>query len=111
MNRTSFYHSHTTLLSVTLPTAEDTSILAGSTLVSQKEPKHQLDNNSPASHGCYSQVKQHIVLWTDTQVLPDGAELGADVFAQDEGSTRGWREQASQDGPEEQTKQICRFYH
>lgn len=45
----------------------------------------------------YSHVKQHIVLRTDPQVLPDGAHLGANVFPQDVGGAGGGREQPSQD--------------
>lgn len=107
----SLHRSHTALLPHTIHTDKDRTILAESSLLSPKEPKCLLDNTSPASHRCYSQVKQHIVLWTDTQVLPDGAELRADIFAQDEGGTRGWGEQASQDGPEGQTQQLSRFDH
>lgn len=45
----------------------------------------------------YSHVKQHVMLGTDPQVLPDGAHLGANVFSQNVGSTRGGREQPCQD--------------
>lgn len=92
-------------------TDKDRPVRAESTLPSPKEHKGVLDNTSSVSHRCYSQVKEHIVLWTDTQVLPDGAELRADIFAQDEGCTRGWGEQPSQDGPEGQTQHISKFHH
>lgn len=39
------------------------------------------------------------MLRADAQVLSDGAELRADVFAQDVGGARGGREQTRQDGP------------
>lgn len=107
----SLNQSHIILLSRTMCTDKDRTALAESTLLSPKETKCLLDDTRPTSHRCYSQVKQHIVLWTDTQVLPDGAELRADIFAQDEGCTRGWGKQASQDGPEGQTQQISRFHH
>lgn len=51
------------------------------------------------------------MLWTYSQVLPDGAQLRADIFAQDEGCTRSWGEQASQNGPERKTEQVSRFRH
>lgn len=111
VNRISSDQSHSTPLSHTVHTGKDRTVLAESTLLFPKEPKCLLRNTSPSSPRCYSQVKQHIVLWTDTQVLPDGAELRADVFAQDEGCARGWREQTSQDGPEGQTQQISKFHH
>lgn len=48
--------------------------------------------------GCwYSHVKQHIMLGTDPQVLPDSAHLRANVFSQDVGCARGRGEQPSQD--------------
>jgi len=100
-----------TLLSHTLNADKDRTAQPESIPLSPKEPKRLLGNTSPASHRCYSQVKQHIVLRTDTQVLPDDTELRADIFAQDEGCTRGWGEQASQDGPEGQTQQISKFHH
>lgn len=86
----SLYQSQIIPLSHTTHTDKDRTIVTESTLLSPKEPKHVLDNTSHACQRCYSQVKQHIVLWTDTQVLPDGAELRADIFAQDEGCTRSW---------------------
>lgn len=55
--------------------------------------------------GWYSHVKQHIVLGTDTQILPNGAHLRADVLPQDVGRARGGREESSQDGPEKQRVQ------
>lgn len=42
-------------------------------------------------------AEKHIVLGADPQVLPDGAELRADVLAEDVGSTRSGWEQAGQD--------------
>lgn len=37
------------------------------------------------------------MLGADPQVLPDGAELGADVLAEDVGGARGGWEQSGQD--------------
>lgn len=52
----------------------------------------------PQAHGD-AQVKEHVVLWADTQAGPDGCHAGPDVVAQDRGGTsRGWKE-ATQDGP------------
>lgn len=51
------------------------------------------------------------MLWTYTQVLPDGAKFRTDILAQDECCTRSWGEQASQNGPERKIKQISRFCH
>lgn len=42
------------------------------------------------------------MLGTDPQAPPDGAQLRADVTAQDVGSARGGWEQACQDGPVDQ---------
>ena len=39
------------------------------------------------------------MLGTHSKALTDGAQFGADVFAQDVGGARGGREQACQDGP------------
>lgn len=47
-------------------------------------------------HFCYSHVKQHIMLGTDSQVLPDGAHLRANVLPQDVGRARSWGKQPSQ---------------
>lgn len=49
----------------------------------------------------YSHVKQHVVLGTHSQVLPDGTHLSANVLPQDVGGARGGREQPRQDGPED----------
>lgn len=46
-----------------------------------------------------SHAEQDIVLGTDPQAPPDGAQLRADVSTQDVGSARGRWKQASQDGP------------
>lgn len=46
-----------------------------------------------------SHAEEDIVLRTDSQTLSDGTQLRPDVSAQDVGSTRGGREQTSQDGP------------
>ena len=45
----SLYQSHTTPLFHTMHTGKDRTVLAESTL-SPKEPKHLLDNTSPATH-------------------------------------------------------------
>lgn len=46
-----------------------------------------------------SHVKQHIVLWADAQVGPDGCHVGLHIMAQDGGrATTGW-EETTQDGP------------
>lgn len=42
-------------------------------------------------------AEEDVVLRTDPQVLSDGAELGANVFAEDVRCTRGGREQSRQD--------------
>lgn len=47
-------------------------------------------------------AEEDVVLWTDSQTLSNGTQLSPDVSAQDVGSTRGWREQTSQDGPAEE---------
>lgn len=65
--------------------------------------REQLDSQVTLRKGwrslcfCYSHVKQHIMLGTDSQVLPDGAHLRANVLSQDVGSARSWGEQASED--------------
>lgn len=45
----------------------------------------------------YIHAEKYVVLGADAQVLSDGAEFSADVLAKDVGSTRGGREQPSQD--------------
>lgn len=47
----------------------------------------------------YTHAKKNIVLGTHAKVLPDGAQFGADVFAEDVGRPRGGRKQPRQDGP------------
>ena len=49
--------------------------------------------------GGHVHAEDDIVLRTDAQVLSDGAELRADVFAQDVRCAGGGREQACQDRP------------
>ncbi len=45
----------------------------------------------------YVHAEQYIVLRTDAQILTDGAQFSADVFAEDVGGARGGWEQARQD--------------
>lgn len=45
----------------------------------------------------YVHAEKYVVLGADAQVLSDGAEFSSDVLAKDVGSTRGGREQPSQD--------------
>lgn len=47
----------------------------------------------------HSHAEEDVVLWTDSQTLPNGAQLCPDVSAQDVGSARGRWEQASKYGP------------
>lgn len=47
----------------------------------------------------YIHAKKNIVLGTHAKVLPNCAQLGADVFAEDVGRPRGGRKQPRQDGP------------
>lgn len=47
----------------------------------------------------YTHAKKNIVLGTHAKVLPNGAQFGADVFAEDVGRPRGGRKQPRQDGP------------
>lgn len=47
----------------------------------------------------YVHAEKHIVLGTHPQILPDGAQFGADVLAKDVGCTGGGWEQPRQDGP------------
>lgn len=42
-------------------------------------------------------AEQNVVLRTDSQILPDGAQFGADVLAEDVGGSRSGRKQPSQD--------------
>lgn len=44
-------------------------------------------------------VKEHIVLGTHAQVLPDLVHFRTDIMAIDGSRARCWREQASEDGP------------
>lgn len=48
-------------------------------------------------HTVYVHAEQYIVLGTDTQILPYGAEFSADVLAEDVGCTRGGWEQSCKD--------------
>lgn len=46
-----------------------------------------------AHHTGYVHAEKYIVLGTDTQILPYGAEFSADVLAKDVGCTRcGWEQ-------------------
>lgn len=47
----------------------------------------------------HTHAKKNIVLGTHAKVLPNGAQFGADVFAEDVGGPRGGRKQPRQDGP------------
>lgn len=47
----------------------------------------------------YTHAKKNVVLGTHAKVLPNGAQFGADVFAEDVGRPRGGRKQPRQDGP------------
>lgn len=49
------------------------------------------------------------MLRADAQVLSDGAELRADVLAQDVGGARGGREQTRQDGPIRTHNRTCQL--
>lgn len=44
-------------------------------------------------------AKKNIVLGTHAEVLSNGAQFGADVFAEDVGRARGGWKEACQDGP------------
>lgn len=54
----------------------------------------------------YTHAKKNIVLGTHAKVLTDGAQFGADVFAQDVGRPRGGRKQPRQDGPFGKIKKV-----
>lgn len=45
----------------------------------------------------YVHAEKYIVLGTDAQILSDGAQLSADVLAEDVGCTRGGWKQPCQD--------------
>lgn len=45
----------------------------------------------------YVHAEKYVVLGTDTQILPNGAEFSADVLAEDVGCTRGGWKQPRQD--------------
>lgn len=46
-----------------------------------------------------SHAEENVVLRTHAQTLPDGAQLGPDVPAKDEGGAGGWRKKPGQNGP------------
>lgn len=56
-------------------------------------------------------AEEDVVLRTDPQVLSDGAELGANVFAEDVRCTRGGREQSRQDWPTGRNEMILSFWN
>ncbi len=71
----------------------------------QQTKKSQNDQNT---RGCkraensalgpvYVHAEKYVVLGTDAQILPDGAEFSADVLAEDVGRTRGGWKQPRQD--------------
>lgn len=60
-----------------------------------KIPPPQEKKNSAV----YTHAKKNIVLGTHAKVLPNCAQFGADVFAEDVGRPRGGRKQPRQDGP------------
>lgn len=63
---------------------------------SSVQPEDTLDRTGV---GADSHAEEDIVLGTDAQALPDGAQLRPDVSPEDEGGAGGWREETGQNGP------------